>query len=1511
MEQRHILGLDLGTNSIGWAVIRAFLNENSEWILDKIICDGSRIIPMDAAILSDFDKGNSKSQTADRTKSRSVRKLYERSHLRRERLHRVLKLLGFLPEHYSKQIDRYGKFAVGAEPKLPWCKNEGGHYSFIFRESFNEMLTDFYQHQPGLVSKGQKVPYDWTLYYLRKKALTQAIRKEELAWILLNFNQKRGYYQLREEQEEERPSKTRQYFESQIVTDIVDTGQLYKGMKVLVVTLANGTSGKIFRKEIPDWVGQKKDIIVTVDIDKDGKDKYDETGELSCRFRIPTEQEWDEQWELIKAKTQNDLDVSGKTVGAYIYDTLLKMPQQKIRGKLVRTIERKYYKDELHQILERQKEFHPEFQDRTLYEACINELYSQNDAHRNLISNRDLVYLLEDDILFYQRPLKSKKSLIANCPYETYTYIDKETGEIKPYSPKCIAKSHPMFQEFRLWHFLSNLRIYQKEKVADGKTCFDVDVTSEFLKNEDDYVNLFDWLSRQKSIKQETFLKYPLFGLKRNDLSNYRWNYVEDKSYPGNETHAMMLDRLEKAGKNVDFLTPETEEALWHILYSISDKEELKKALEKFAGKYGLDASFVMHFQSMPPFKKEYGSYSAKAIRKLLSLMRKGKYWNEDDIDISTQERIDKILSGECDESIQKRVREKAIHLTDISSFRGLPLWLACYVVYNRHSEAKDIRKWEAPVDIDNYLKEFKQHSLHNPIVEQIVLETLRVVRDIWKQVEHIDEIHVELGREMKNPSDKRKEMTQKILENENTNLRIKALLTEFMNPEFEIENVRPYSPSQQDLLRIYEEGALNSVEKVDDEIADIIKKFNESDVQKRPTASEVLRYKCWLEQKYRSPYTGEVIPLSKLFTPAYEIEHIIPQARYFDDSFSNKVICEAEVNKLKSNMLGYEFIKEKHGLIVPLSFGRVAKIQSVEAYEQFVKDNYSHNPGKMKKLLMDDIPDQFIARQLNDSRYISKLVKSLLSNIVREEDEQEDMSKNVIVCTGSITDRLKKDWGINDVWNKIVLPRFLRLNELTGTTRFTSANADNKIIPAMPLELQKGFSKKRIDHRHHAMDAIVIACATRNIVNYLNNESASKDAKISRYDLQRLLCDKQKTDDKGNYRWLVKKPWDAFTQDVYIALQDIIVSFKQNLRVINKATNYYQHYEDGKKKMISQKQGDSWSIRKPMHKETVYGEVNLRGIKTVPLKEAMKNPKTIVEKDLKGKMKELLSQDFNEKQIKKYFEDNKDVWQDVDLKKIKVYYFSKGTKDRFFAVRKPLDTSFDKKKIEGSVTDTGIQKILLRHLEANGGDAGKAFSSEGIEEMNRNIISLNNEKYHQPIYKVRVYEKADKFAVGQTGNKSFKFVEAAKGTNLFFAVYETEQEDKDGRIIKKRTYATIPLNVVIERQKQGLSSAPEDENGNLPKFVLSPNDLVYVPTEKEIQNQIINYPLDKKRIYKMVSCTGYQCFFVQSYIANVIVDKYEYSALNKMERAITGEMIKEICIPIKVDRLGNITEAL
>ena len=101
-------------------------------------------------------------------------------------------------------------------------------------------------------------------------------------------------------------------------------------------------------------------------------------------------------------------------------------------------------------------------------------------------------------------------------------------------------------------------------------------------------------------------------------------------------------------------------------------------------------------------------------------------------------------------------------------------------------------------------------------------------------------------------------------------------------------------------------------------------------------------------------------------------------------------------------------------------------------------------------------------------------------------------------------------------------------------------------------------------------------------------------------------------------------------------------------------------------------------------------------------------------------------------------------------------------------------------------------------------------------------------------------------------------------------------------------------------------------ENGDIDKnakllFILSPNDLVYLPTEEEIRTNIFN--ISKDRIYKMVSSSSYQCFFIKMNVANTIVNKVEYSPLNKMERAISGEMIKETCIPIKVDRLGNIIE--
>ena len=1508
---KKILGLDLGTNSIGWAVVERD-NDNG-----RIIKSGSRIIPMDAATLGDFASGNTKSQTAERTSKRSARRMRERFLLRRERLHRLLHILGFLPKHYEEKIgwdldnDRkhYGSFIENEEPKVAWIRNEEKKYEFMFQSSFHEMLEDFKKYHPDILSDGKKIPYDWTLYYLRQKALSQPISKEELAWIILNFNQKRGYNQQRDE----------------VLEASDDKKEEYKCLTVLSVTPDEDAKGKdiwynirfensdiVYRRKSKyplNWVGKKRNIIVTTKLDEDGNPKLKKDGSIDYSVKSPN----DDDWTLQKIKTEQDLKDSHQTVGQFIYAALLANPSEKIRGGIVRTIERDFYKEELETILKKQSQFHAELKDRSLYEKCINELYRNNESHRNNIAKNDFVFLILEDVLFYQRPLKSKKSLIDDCPYESHQGIDKETGEICTYPLKCIAKSNPYFQEYRVWKFMSDLRIIANTKEINGHIHTDVDVTSEFIPDNESWSNMFIWLNDKGHITQSDMLAY--LGIKKKEQSKYRWNFVADKHYPMNATRHAILNRM----KDDELLSRELEQAIWHLLYSTTSKAEIDKSLSPSDTpsciytkliEAGFSEESIEKIKTIKLPDEGYGAYSEKAIKKLLPLMRCGKLWDEKGIHPSTLQRIDAFSKGEGMDDFSENVNQRLSSMSVIDSFQRLPEWLACYVVYGKHSEANDIVKWKSPDDINIYLNNFKQHSLRNPIVESVILETLRVVRDLWKRYGNIDEIHIEMGRELKNPSDKRAQITKRVLENENTNVRIKALLAEFLAEEYKIENVKPHSPSQQDLLRIYEEDVLAHNEP-DDELKDIINSL--SNPTKQPTRTQVLRYKCWLDQKYCSPYTGQPIPLSRLFTSDYEIEHIIPQSRYFDDSFSNKVICESEVNKLKDNQLGYEFIKQHHGQTVQLASGKMVRVLEVEHYEQLVKDNFAQT--KRRKLLMDDIPAEFIQRQLNDSRYISKVIKGLLSNIVRTTDEdgnleREAISKNVITCNGSVTTRLKRDWGLGEVWNFIILPRFQRLNELTGRNCFTTFNTHGNEIPAMPLELQKGFSFKRIDHRHHALDAIVIACTTREHVNLLNNESALPEHQEMKHALSHKLRRCEEIVINGKKRRIFKEfimPWASFKNDTLLSLQQIVVSFKQNLRVLNQATNLYTKYVNGQKMLSAQHSSDHFAIRKSLHKDTVFGHVNLQRKTTIKLKDALKDVNRIVDKRLKRKIKELRAKHYNDKQLLVYFKDYAYEWKGYDFNKVEVFYFT-DEKEPMVATRfcNDLVSIFsgktkkqDVEKVIAQITDTGIQKILTNYLNENLDKIEYAFSAEGLELMNENIAKYNNGKQHKPIYKVRLTETlGQKYQIGITGNKAAKYVEAAKGTNLYFAVYQNEEGS--------RIYTSIPLNIVIERLKQYLSPVPErNDKGNNLLFYLSPGDLVYIPTVEESKFNIDT--IANNRIYKFISSSGYQAFFVPYNIANPIIQTTELGSNNKSERAWTHEMIKEICLPLFINRIGEI----
>ncbi len=308
---KKILGLDLGANSIGWAVVNAETIETDKISEEKITgieAVGSRIIPMGEDVLGNFGNGVSVSVTKERTDKRGTRRLLERSLLRRERLFRVLHILGFLPEHFDAKIgfDRdntktFGKFIDDSEPKLAWKINELGKYEFLFKNSFEEMVKDFQNEHPDLLLEGKKLPYDWVIYYLRKKALTQKIEKEELAWILLQFNQKRGYYQLRGEEEEEKPNKLVEFYALKVID--VEATEDKKGKNIWYnIKLENGWIYRRASSERPDWVGKIKEFIVTTDLNDDGTEKLDKDGNVKRSFRMPNP----EDWTLLKKKTEKE-----------------------------------------------------------------------------------------------------------------------------------------------------------------------------------------------------------------------------------------------------------------------------------------------------------------------------------------------------------------------------------------------------------------------------------------------------------------------------------------------------------------------------------------------------------------------------------------------------------------------------------------------------------------------------------------------------------------------------------------------------------------------------------------------------------------------------------------------------------------------------------------------------------------------------------------------------------------------------------------------------------------------------------------------------------------------------------------------------------------------------------------------------------------------------------------------------------------------------------------------------
>lgn len=1747
---KKILGLDLGTNSIGWALIE--IDEINKTV--KIVGLGSRIIPMDSQEFSKFNAGQKiVSAAANRTTLHRTRITKERYLLRRDRLHLVLNLIEALPEHYKIDIDferngkNCGQFKDEKEPKISYLptKNIDNKYDFYFEDAFNEMIEDLQKVNPEIKNKkNNRVPKDWTIYFLRNKAMTKAISLEELSWVLLSYNQKRGTDLLENENENEKSDEIKEQLDLKVInvenkkdlngdffeitlndsenftykeysslqlTFKDDVKEITKTLKLdsagniihdkttyQISDLYNLTLSNIEHRETDDkkfkhvydfiytngWKNEKKKQKFDISYQKLGskikeegqtvKDLFVISNKYDCKgnpetiipnIKLPDfNSEGSKDWTLLKKKTEKDIiayNISKEFVNAdgsakhyispKIYDVLkndvITGERTKIIGGLFQTIDRKFYREELIQIINTQRKFHTAtLDDKAAFEKCVNLLYPNNEEHaKSLLENKEaLTNLLVEDVLLYQRPPKSKKSEISDCKHEIDFWkeeVNTSTGEIVeiPIYKKAVSASHPLFQEYRIWDKIHNIKLIQLDVIdSEGNSETNVDITQRYFQPKD-YEALFNHFNNRSTVTIEDFLTFckNRFGLDIGKKGERKvlWNYPVEEEFKGNETRKSFEIRFKRCGFEdfETFMTQQKEIELWHYLYSVStiQRKKVCKTLQTLNPKFGKTSiqnffktffnnenvegdvfeKLCRDFEDYPKFPSKYAAYSIKALNKLLSVMRLGENfltienatnnWQEKYI-----ERVDTILTKNrqidwtakiidfnfvVETEVNRRKGEiplpKGLFKTfksfeSISDFHFLNLTQASYFIYGRHSELAEAKYWDTPEKIrEEITKELKQHSLNNPTAEKVLKETMKVVADIWEiygksKDKFFNEIHLEVARELQKSNQEKKDITDRQKNSRTENNRLRSILEEFLIDSS--YNAKKGNQDHFERLKIVEDGAKTNSFSDKEFYSRNKDKFSKSDIdailkKQKITKADFEKYKLWIEQGYKSPYTGAMISLTDLFNGSkYNVDHIFARASISNDSLSNKVVCEAVINRFKSSKTGREFISQFGGKTHTIFDEKLNKqviftLIDETSYVNLVKLQFKD--AKRMILLAKDVPSGFTESQLNNSKYISRKAMELLSHVVREQGEVEFRSKNVLPVTGMITDRLKKEWKINQIWTKLLTPRFERLNKIHKNDDFGSYKISKNgqeyydINTENILEKNEKFDLKRLDHRHHALDALIIAMCTENHVQYFNNINSGitnkKKEKMEAIQKQRagikrqiMYCEKDKENPKDIvWRYMLpcsyrektsvisekKSVIDVLWSNNYSAnetkdykktilesLENCVVSFKSDFKLVSKSSNKYESYydengnlrlnENGKplKKLISQKNlnQNHWSIRKPLHTDNPSAKIELQ-FDRLKLVDNLGKADLIIDEKLKNIVNEILGQ-FNSKigEAKKHLLKNPIISEDQKIEyadfKISNTKYRKRQPITNLSVRTgtgalaTLDAVIDR---INKVADFVLRNDLLNHLKINENDIDKAFSIEGINEFNANRKI--------PVYRLPISESATlKFQIGSKNSNSHKWVET--GGNFHYKI--TQKEDS-------RDYETIPLRTAVSIEKEYFTNKQDIQNND--EITLSPNDLVYLPIEK---NEILNLDyltiIEKKRIYKFVSSTEKEAHFIP-YSNSAEIIKNENGTNSKSERIqnfFDGNIlcdekdkavqIKSICIKLKVDRLGNISKA-
>lgn len=730
--------------------------------------------------------------------------------------------------------------------------------------------------------------------------------------------------------------------------------------------------------------------------------------------------------------------------------------------------------------------------------------------------------------IFDQRPLKSQKGQVGKCVFEKN-------------KTKC-PSSHPMYEEFRMLSFINNIKIQTPNDSAlrplsaeERELIMPLFFRKSIIKKKQ-----FDFEDIAKKLAPKK--QYGFYKKSSDAEMPYLFNYPMDTSVSGCPVTAALKEIF---GDNwIDSLCETYTLAegksrlnvvndIWHALFFYTDETKLA---EFGKNRLQLDDEEAKKFCEIS-LPSDYASLSLKAICKILPYLRRGLIYSHA-----------VFLGNLCEVMPQYEWNMEEMRNAAIDN-----------IIYEMNQiDSKDARTFE--VCIKEYLKE--QYHVSDEKLQKLYHPSMM---EMYPRVQRTNNHGVyQLGSpridSVRNPMAMRSMFRLRKLVN--------RLLEEGkidQDTEIHIEFARELNDAnKRNAIAAYTKENQNKNDEARKKIRNLFKAETGNDIE--PTDVDVLKYVLWEEQGHICLYTGKQIRISDFVgaNPKFDIEHTIPRSVGGDSTKMNLTLCDSRFNrevkktKLPTELPNHDEImarindwREKYESLdgqirrqKKMSKGATAKDQkdAIIRKRHLLELQRDYWRGKYLRFTMESVPDGFSRRQGTDISVISKYARLYLKSLF----------KHVYTVKGIATSDFRKIWGIQKVYSK----------------------------------------KERVNHVHHCIDAIVIACIGLDEYN-----------KLGAY-----YHDEENHEWYGMSKAYFKKPWPTFVEDIEKVQDEILVYHytpdnmpKQGRRRILLDVDINGLKK--KKKVLCK--GDA--ARGSLHKDTYYGAI-MRSDEDTPFYVVRKN---------------------------------------------------------------------------------------------------------------------------------------------------------------------------------------------------------------------------------------------------------------------------------------------------------------